>query len=236
MRRILFFITSLILGNTLVAMDNSRDLTQQLCEAIYFYQDDQIASLIERGAQVDIRTRDGGTLMHVAALVGNPGAVDPLAQAGLPVDIAGAGGRRPMHDASRLGHCDVVRRLLVWRASTMQADDQGNLPIHYASVCGRRDVVSLLLERDERMGARYNAMMVSAGDGSIPLCLAAEGGHMPVVLLLLARMGRRGCLGHAQARGQVRDSACRARNTGHDNVADTIEQFLEGMQCDEGNR
>ena len=75
--------------------------TTPLTWAALVGQRDLAATLIDRGAKVSDRNRDGGTALHAAAFMGQAGVVDLLIQKGADVNAASYSGEVPMKSASQ---------------------------------------------------------------------------------------------------------------------------------------
>jgi len=97
----------------------------------------------DQGAQaIDVRSKsaDGDTVLHMAALWGDAGAVEQLLKAGAFVNEPGAGGRTALYYAALEGHLAVAEQLIA-----AGADPDLSVDIGMSS----RDVASQ--RKDERM-------------------------------------------------------------------------------------
>ena len=99
--------------------------------------------LIDAGANVRAQ-RDGATVLHLAALVGDLATVQLLVERGADVAALNPQGGSPLRSAADGGHVEVVRYLLERGARRDVRDAFGLLPIDYARQNGHAQVVALL--------------------------------------------------------------------------------------------
>jgi ankyrin repeat protein len=101
-----------------------------------------------RGADVNARSADGFTLLHLAAFFGGAEAVRVLLAAGAPPD-ADAVNRfrvRPLHSASAARDLEAAQALLAAGADPNLAQQGGYTALHTAAHNGHFELVRLLLE------------------------------------------------------------------------------------------
>ncbi|MEG9862589.1 MAG: ankyrin repeat domain-containing protein [Parvularculales bacterium] len=110
-----------------------------------------VGAALEGGADIEARTKNGWTPLHLAA--GNSqsvAAVEVLLDHGVNMEARGLGGGTPLHWAAYQGTAPVVELLLVHGADIEALDESGETPLHSASGSGWNDrlsVVKLLLDR-----------------------------------------------------------------------------------------
>ena len=133
--------------------------------------------LVEQGADVEARDKDGGTALHRAADNGHEAVVRLLVKQGANVEAKTNYGGTALLRAARYGHEAVVRLLVEQGADAEARDNDGETALHRAARYGHEAVVRLLVEQGADVEAQDN-------DGwTAPHC-AAEYGHEAVVRLL----------------------------------------------------
>ena len=169
-----------------------------------------VNTLLQAGADGSAGWRGcgGRTLLHAAAVGGNPDVLTALLGAGAQPDVHVMSMYPPrlaVHVAAVCGHDEVARRLLQepgadMRSLLLDAACRGHeqlvndlleggaepnigggesTPLHEAAGCGHGRIVSTLL----LAGANKDALDER---GASPLCAAAAGGDVPTVEILLA--------------------------------------------------
>ena len=71
-----------------------------------------VTLLLERGANLESKTRDGLTPLHCAARSGHENVVDVMIQRGAPISAKTKNGLAPLHMSSQGDHVDAARILL----------------------------------------------------------------------------------------------------------------------------
>ncbi|MCG6924128.1 MAG: ankyrin repeat domain-containing protein [Acidobacteria bacterium] len=106
---------------------------------------DVVATLVERGADVNALGGDGGTPLHMACHHDRPDMVRLLLDAGADLTIRNRWGRTPLHVAARRD-CDLVAALLLARGADPNAvTKEGWTPLHVAFMAGHPRVREILL-------------------------------------------------------------------------------------------
>ena len=139
---------------------------------------DEVMELVEKGADVNARDKDGWTPLHHAAANGHLDIVKFLVENGADVDAEANDGSTPLHVAAFFGHLDVVKFLVKNGAYVNAMDNDGQTPLHVAAANGHLNIVKFLV----RHGADANA---KDRDGSTPLHVAASRGHLDVAKFLV---------------------------------------------------
>lgn len=116
--------------------------------AAYFGQPDAVAFLLDRGADIEVRSTNtllpGVTPLHSAAAGGHTDVALLLLDRGANPHVAQPGGWTPLHQAAATGDIVLCKRLLKAGAKrTAMADDRSR-PIDFAIEKRHRDVVTLL--------------------------------------------------------------------------------------------
>jgi len=137
--------------------------------------------LLANGADIGARDREGNTVMHHAAAMGQVQMLDFLLYAGAAVDAANDAGRTALHLFAGRGSYEACR-LLVERGAAVDArDGKGNTALHVAAERGDFELCEYFLF----LGA--SAVRTNA-DGRTPGDLAQLNGHERVAELLSVRM------------------------------------------------
>lgn len=142
--------------------------------------------LVERGADVNARTREGReeTPMMRAAWNGHPDVLEALLKSGAGIEVEGRDGVRALMFAAAGGphrelnrHVECIQLLSEAGASLDARDSGGNTALHIAALRGRGKLVSTLIAS----GARAE---LTNRDGKTPRDLAIESGYASVAEIL----------------------------------------------------
>ncbi|KAL5017010.1 hypothetical protein ScPMuIL_006599, partial [Solemya velum] len=102
--------------------------------------------LIEKfKASVSARTKDGSTLIHIAALCGHPETAMAFLKKGVPLHMPNKSGAICLHAAATRGHNAVVKALLQKGAPVDAKTKDGYTALHLAVEYGKPHVVQTLL-------------------------------------------------------------------------------------------
>ncbi|KAK5659169.1 hypothetical protein OQA88_1259 [Cercophora sp. LCS_1] len=102
--------------------------------------------LLEGGADVDVKDRDGWTPLHTAAHKGREAMVGVLLEGGADIEAKGDDGLSPLQYAAFCGHEAIVRVLLEGGADIEVKDENGRTPLQNVAAWRREAVVRVLLE------------------------------------------------------------------------------------------
>ncbi|XP_051557909.1 ankyrin-2-like isoform X2 [Myxocyprinus asiaticus] len=170
-----------------------------------------IALLLDRGSQIDAKTRDGLTPLHCAARSGHDQAVEILLERGAPILARTKNGLSPLHMSAQGDHVECVKHLLQHKAPVDDVTLDYLTALHVAAHCGHYRVTKLLLDKKANPNARalngftplhiackknrvkvmellvkYGASIQAITEsGLTPIHVAAFMGHLNIVLLLL---------------------------------------------------
>lgn len=158
---------------------DARGATPLMYAAIYGTTE-QLALLLDAGAQVDARNALGGTALISAA--GDPAKSRLLIERGADVHARSQQGRTPlMVAAQREGNRDLVRLLLSRGADARAEDTQRDTALLGAAATGDVGMMQPLLD------AGANVNVATTVQGLTPLGLAISSNRVDAVKLLLAR-------------------------------------------------
>ncbi|KAE8573437.1 Putative ankyrin 2, isoform AA [Halyomorpha halys] len=130
-------------------MSNSRPNDDDLLHsAIEIGNIKGINELLERGAKVNSRGKDGSTPLHIAARKGYANIVNLLLEDNAKLDIRDKDSNAPIHLAVSNGHLNVVRALLDNGALINSRGGGGLTPLHIAVMAGHQNIIILLIERN----------------------------------------------------------------------------------------
>ena len=120
-------------------------LRKLLLEAAFDGEIEDVMSLLEAGAKVDVSDVHGNTLMSEAAAGGHADVIRILASKDAEPNIVGEFGRTPLWRAAFLGKEDVILPLLECGADPRITNQDGELP---ADVANNESIKSILIEWD----------------------------------------------------------------------------------------
>jgi len=152
-----------------------------LTAALHDSRRDIIRRLLNRGANVNLKDKEGSTPLHYAARQPDEELADLLLANGADPNALDASGKTPLHHAAR-EDSDIVRVLLKYGARADVTDKDGDTPVHEAALRGRVEIVELLLAHGADAGIRNNR-------GETPRDMAARRRHREVVRLLTGGAG-----------------------------------------------
>jgi uncharacterized protein len=123
-----------------------QDLCRQLAAALERRDLPAARRLVQRGADVDTRTRSGDTLLRAACMERDAALAMELLDRGADPNI-GSQVWRPLTSAARWGNAPVVERLLACGAAVNHADPDGATALMHAAGSGRVAAIRHLLRR-----------------------------------------------------------------------------------------
>jgi ankyrin repeat protein len=173
---------------------------------------EQVVALLNEGAKVNSRDRNGDSPLNMAAVKGNAELVDVLLKAGADVNLANLSGVTPLMGAAFSGQAEIVRKLLGAGANMAPLDRVKKSAATYAAGNGCSDCLLALL----KAGTPVNAPL----ENDLTLLMwAAAYGHESSVRLLLTQGADRKLKDN---RGKT--AADLARETNHLNIVSLLEQ------------
>jgi len=158
-----------------------------------------VSLLLEKGGNLESKTRDGLTPLHCAARSGHENVVEMMLQHGAPISSKTKNGLAPLHMASQGDHVDAARFnnspifqayealysqnyafriLLHYKAPVDEVTVDYLTALHVAAHCGHLRVAKLLLDKKSDPNSR-------ALNGFTPLHIACKKNRIKVVELLL---------------------------------------------------
>lgn len=137
-----------------------------------------VEALVSRGFDVNARSPDGQTALHLALRDQSPKVIRTLWEVpALDVNATNANGETPLMLAALRGEAVWAERLIARGAKVHQ---DGWSPLHYAAAGPESKIVAMLLDRGAPIDAR-------SPNNTTPLMMAAGYGTEANVDLLLAR-------------------------------------------------
>jgi ankyrin repeat protein len=148
-----------------------------------------VESLLQAGANADIRSPDKTTPLHLAAQNGFHEVVDRLLKARVDVEASSGDGRRPLHYAAQNGHVAVSLQLAKAGVNLEAQTMAGHTPLHVAAAGGHSGTIECLLELGANINAQDTRAMTAlhhaAGKGNLSGAKRLlEGGSNPSSLSL----------------------------------------------------
>ncbi|PGH18656.1 hypothetical protein AJ80_04403 [Polytolypa hystricis UAMH7299] len=133
---------------------------------------------MDLNANIEVRDREGMTLLQTAAWNGHEKVVILLPKRGAQVEARDREGWTSLHHASWNGHATVVQMLLQKGADVNAKNNESNTPLYHATWNGHLEVVKLLLQGNADVNERCT-------DGETTLQQAAWRGHIEVATVLI---------------------------------------------------
>lgn len=145
----------------------------------------RVAALLDSGAQVNSRDRNGDSPLNMAAAKGNEALAEVLLKAGANVNLANLSGVTPLMGACFSGKPELVRKLLAAGARIEPLDRIKKNAATYAAGTGCTECLAELIKAGTQVNARLENDLTL-------LMWAAAYGHEATVRLLLAQGAERG--------------------------------------------
>lgn len=142
-----------------------------------------IALLLDKGADINAKAKDGSSPLHLAVKRSHAAAVKLLFARGANPSAKDQEGNAPLHVAAELYAPDMLKVLVDLGAMVNARNNENWTPLHLAANRGKREVVEYLLS----VGADINAI---AANGWTPLKVAANCGHLQLSEFLRSRGAR----------------------------------------------
>eukprot|EP00929_Paragymnodinium_shiwhaense_P081455 TRINITY_DN42621_c1_g1_i1.p1 TRINITY_DN42621_c1_g1~~TRINITY_DN42621_c1_g1_i1.p1 ORF type:complete len:877 (-),score=179.12 TRINITY_DN42621_c1_g1_i1:162-2792(-) len=101
---------------------------------------------LEVAPELESRSLQGRTALHIAAAAGHAGSVGALLAAGASIDCRTPLGETPLHLACRHGQPAAVQTLLALKCDIGSQTNQGDLAFHVAAGQGQAEVLKVLLQ------------------------------------------------------------------------------------------
>jgi len=156
-------------GAVVDAQDNDTMTPLQLVLQVrpdFFGDNSQITKtaqlLLEHGASVHVRNKNGWMPLHTASCHGDSDFVALLLKFGAEVDAQDNDAMTPLlllSHSNWSGNTETVQLLLEHGANVQARNKNGQMPLHIASQCGLSDLVALLLKFGAGVDAQDNDAM-----------------------------------------------------------------------------
>ena len=145
-------------------------------------QKDIVNSLLDAGADGNVKDNDHLTPLHLANKMGHISCVEILIHH-CDIDCVTMDNEPAVMLACQNSHTKCVETMLNVDADIIRPNKDGSRPIHAASEQGNKEIVSLLLHHKKRLPQRV--LNDQDNNGNTALYLASWKGHTEVVSLLL---------------------------------------------------
>ncbi|KAL9637688.1 MAG: hypothetical protein Q9164_002040 [Protoblastenia rupestris] len=141
-----------------------------------------VLTLLENGANKEIRSGSGLTVLHHAAIMNLEEVLRLLLDHGAEIDATQQRGANALHFAVEKNHFSIVQILLRRGANVDAQTQDGTTPLHKAAEHGADKIVRMLLKQ----GAQVDT---ANEEGLTPLHLATKENYKNIVCVLLAAGG-----------------------------------------------
>ncbi|KAK7495386.1 hypothetical protein BaRGS_00013325 [Batillaria attramentaria] len=126
--------------------DESKNSETPLHVACRCGSEDLLKLLLNKGADIEAKNKEGFTPLHTACKYGRKVAVERLIARGANINAAGEGALTPLHLACQYDHTDVLEQLLSAGAKIEAKDIKQMRPLHLACKTGSPDLVDTLIK------------------------------------------------------------------------------------------
>ena len=109
-----------------------KNIVTDILDAAYFGELDNIRTLLDDGADVNISGQDGNTPLHMAVLGGHTNCVGLLIEKKANVDAVNSEGNNTLHLAVATAPPDCIKLLLESGAPVNSRNNKGDTPLDYA--------------------------------------------------------------------------------------------------------
>nr|CAH7719369.1 unnamed protein product [Callosobruchus chinensis] len=140
----------------------------------------QVADLINKGADVNARDNRGNTPLHLAVLADKLQVVEKLIEGGADVNAKNNHGATPLHWAALNQNVNIVEKLIEKGADINAKSSNGDTPLHLATKNSHLDVLEKLIKEGANVNERNKY-------GNIPLHWAASYGRLNIVEELIEK-------------------------------------------------
>ncbi|WP_257282218.1 ankyrin repeat domain-containing protein [Endozoicomonas sp. ISHI1] len=153
------------------------DFTALMLASILGHKD-IVERLINAGANLNARNKNGATALFMAAQENNTDCVKILIEAKADLNARTMDGATPLLIAAKKGHTDIVKLLIEAKADLNARIKDGATALFIAAQRGRTVIVKILIEAKADLNARTK-------DDATPLFIATQKGYTLIVRLLI---------------------------------------------------
>jgi hypothetical protein len=143
--------------------------------------------LLEKGANVNAKQKDGTTALHISTQFSNTTKVKLLLKLGANVDCKTESDITPLHISSRKGNGYSFGMLLDKGANLNAKQKDGTIALHIAAELGHLEIIRVILWDKGILLRRRDGVNINAkkNDGLSALHIATKFGQIRVVKMLL---------------------------------------------------
>jgi ankyrin repeat protein len=153
---------------------------KSLLKAIEYGITNAIKPLIKQyKANVNARTDNGGTPIHLAAWTGNKDTITSLISLRANVKAKMDDGRTTIHVAAENGHNDIITYLISQGVVVNARTIDGATAIHFAALRGHNDTITHLITQKADINAKMH-------DGRTALHIALQNGKIDTAIFLIS--------------------------------------------------
>ena len=138
--------------------------------------------LISKGANIEVKDKNGDSLIHFATIGGFLSIVQYLIEKqNINKEIKGKGGKTPLHYACEKGHLPIIEYLVSKGVNIEARDKKEKTPVHYACQGGHLQIVEYLMSKYVNIGAITKT-------GNHVIHYASMGGLVPIIHYLITQL------------------------------------------------
>jgi ankyrin repeat protein len=119
---------------------------------------EEVRRLIKAGADLEVRTSDGWTPLHVAAMRGRTDAAKALIAAGADLEAKDNDDWTPLHDAAAFGHTEIAKALIQAGADLEAKNKVGWTPLHFAAARGKTEAAKALIGAGADVSTAFDSL------------------------------------------------------------------------------
>jgi len=161
-------------------LQKGTNINDLLGRAVREGHSDVVAALIDKGANIEGKNKDGNTALLVATQEGKTDVVKLLLERGANLEAKDKDGKTALIESAQEGKTDVVKLLLEKGVNLEAKDKDGCTALIESATEGKTDAMKLLLEKGANIEAQDNG-------GDTALLVAAYNGKIEIVKLLLEK-------------------------------------------------
>jgi ankyrin repeat protein len=160
-----------------INLQNKKYAQTALDLAVYHERFDAVEYLLDKGADTNVRMKNGQSALFTAAYMGKNRMITSLLQHGAVVNIEDNAGDTPLHRAAEGGHPAAIRLLIEHGAKVNAANKNRSTPLHIAAEFNNEEAVWALLK-----GGASNTVVDNEGLKASDVAEEEENGRIAKII------------------------------------------------------